>query len=51
MRNTILAKIKKLDERISILNDDKAKLEKLLAVYDEQQEEKPAFLKNQAKGA
>ena len=49
MRNTILVKMKKLDERIAVLNDDKAKLEKLLAVYDEQ-EEKPAFLKNKVSG-
>ena len=46
MRNTILAKMKKLDERIAVLVSDKAKLQKLLDVYAE--DDVPAFVKSKS---
>ena len=48
MRKTIEAKISKLDGRINVLQGERKTLVELLSVYDKQQEEKPAFLKNKA---
>ncbi len=36
MRRTIEDKIKKIDAKIAVLNEDKHKLMRLLAVYDEE---------------